>query len=113
MRYVNSGNEGIMCAETENIVAEFPAGRLFGEIALLDETKATRVLSAMTKTDCIMLLLNKEAFDLMVKDKIKKEQEEIGKFVYSSIPTLSDNFTLFTVIHNAHLLFKETVKYEY
>ena len=44
----------------------------------------------------------------MVKDKIKKEQDEIGKFVYNTIPTLRENFTLFTVMNNAHLLFKES-----
>lgn len=86
-----------MSAETENIIAEFSAGKLFGEIALTDEKNSCRVLSAMTKTDCILLWLNKEAFDLMVKDKIIKEQSEIGKFVYKNIPTLSSYFTQYAV----------------
>jgi hypothetical protein len=55
---VAAGKQVDLAVEVENIVAEFPKGRLFGEIALLDPTKATRVLSAMTKSDCILLILN-------------------------------------------------------
>lgn len=58
MRYLDTGSEGITSVEVENVVAEFDKGRLFGEIALLEPDKATRVLSAMTKTDCILLILN-------------------------------------------------------
>lgn len=57
MRYVESG-EGATTVECENVVAEFERGRLFGEIALLDPDKATRLLSAMTRTDCILLIFN-------------------------------------------------------
>ena len=58
VRQVDTCQEGMYCVEVENIVAEFPKGKLFGEIALLDPSKATRVLSSMTKTDCILLILN-------------------------------------------------------
>lgn len=44
--------------ECENEVVVFSKGKLFGEIALLDPNKATRMLSALTKTDCILLVLN-------------------------------------------------------
>jgi CRP-like cAMP-binding protein len=82
---------------------------MFGEIALLDPNKATRALSAMSKTDCIFLLLNFEAFDLLIKEKLKREREMMGKFVHSSIPFLSENFTLYNVVSNVHILFKKTV----
>ena len=58
MRYLDTGSDEMTSVECENVVAEFPKGRLFGEIALLDPSKATRQLSAMTKTDCILLMLN-------------------------------------------------------
>jgi hypothetical protein len=58
MRYIDTGNEGITCVELEIEVAEFSKNRIFGEIALLEPAKATRVLSAMTKTDCILIILN-------------------------------------------------------
>jgi CRP-like cAMP-binding protein len=82
---------------------------LFGEIAMLDPTKAMRALSAMTRTDCILLVLNMESFDLLIKEKLKRDREELGKFVYNSIPRLKDNFTLYSVVSNVHLLFKEEV----
>ena len=100
-------NEGLNCVEVENIIAEFPKGRLFGEIALLDPSKATRVLSAMTKSDCILLILNQEAFDIMVKEKIKRERDELGRFVYNALPNLKDHFSLLAVSSNVHVIFKE------
>lgn len=67
-------------------MSELESGRLFGEIALLDPNKATRALSAMCRSDCILLLLNFEAFDLLIKEKLKREREAMGKFVHLSIP---------------------------
>lgn len=75
----------------------------------MDSNKATRVLSAMTKTDCILLILNQEAFDIMVKEKLKRERDELGKFVYNSLPNLMDHFSLPAVSSNVHVIFKETV----
>ena len=106
---MDSGNDGVNYVEVENVVTEFGKGKLFGEIALLDPTKATRALSAMTKTDCIFIYLNKEAFDIMVKEKLKREREELGKFVYNAIPRLKDHFNLLAVSSNVHVLFKESV----
>jgi CRP-like cAMP-binding protein len=45
---------------------------MFGEIALLERGKSARVLSAMTKTDCILVELNSESFELLAKEKIKR-----------------------------------------
>lgn len=58
MRYLENGEDGLYSVETETVIVTFEKNRLFGEIALLDSTKATRMLSALTKTDCILLLLN-------------------------------------------------------
>ena len=51
MRYIDTGSDEMYTVECENVVVTFPKGRLFGEIALLDPNKATRMLSALTKTD--------------------------------------------------------------
>lgn len=107
MRFVDTGVESVQTVETENVINEFQAGSLFGEIALMDSSKSIRVLSTMTKTDCILLQINKEAFDIMIRDKMNKDRDEMGKFVYQSIPKLKDNFTLYNVIHNVHVLFQE------
>jgi hypothetical protein len=64
----------------------------------------------MTKTDCVLLKLNTEAFEIIVKEKLKREREDLGKFVFNNIPTLKDNFTLLNVLSNVHLLFKNMVK---
>jgi CRP-like cAMP-binding protein len=49
-------------------MAEFKTGKLFGELAMMNPDKATRALSAMTKTDCILMELNREVFNIMVKE---------------------------------------------
>lgn len=58
IRYIDTGSEGITNVDVENIIVEFYKGKLFGELALLDSSKKTRALSAMTKSDCILLMLN-------------------------------------------------------
>ena len=53
MRYLDNAH-----VEVENVIVEFPKGRLFGEIALTNPEKATRMLSDMTKNECILLVFN-------------------------------------------------------
>lgn len=75
MRYTEKGQNGHYSVECENTIVTFNKGKLFGEIALLEPSKATRLLSALTKTDCILLVLNQEAFDIIIKEKLKKNRE--------------------------------------
>ena len=76
---------------------------------MLDSSKTKRMLGAMSKTDCSLLVLNSEAFDLLIKEKLKKEREELGKFVYQCIPRIKEFYSLYSVLLNVHLLFKERV----
>ena len=52
--------------EEEVKVTEMGTGLVIGELAMMDP-KAVRALSGMAKTDCIFLLLNRDAFDILVK----------------------------------------------
>ena len=52
--------------EEEIKITEMGTGLVIGEIAMMDP-KAVRALSGMAKTDCIFLLLNRDAFDILVK----------------------------------------------
>jgi hypothetical protein len=51
-------------------------------------------------------MLNQEAFDIMVKEKIKKEREDMGKFVCNSMPKLKETIGLSTVVSNVHVIFE-------
>lgn len=53
--------------EEEVKAGECIEGTLIGEIAMLDPEKEKRAKSAMAKTDCIFLILNIEAFEILVK----------------------------------------------
>lgn len=82
---------------------------IFGEIALMNPKKRVRTLSAMTKNDCILLILNTEAFDIIVKEKLKREREDLGRYVHENLPTLKDNFSLYSVLSTVHVVFKPLV----
>jgi hypothetical protein len=45
----------------------------------------------------------------MLKEKLKRDKETLGKFVYNAIPKIKEYFSLYAVSSNVHLLFKEAV----
>jgi len=63
--------DNFVIIEEEVKVVELGVGTMIGEVAMMDP-KATRALSGMAKTDCVFLLLNRDAFDILVKVCINK-----------------------------------------
>jgi CRP-like cAMP-binding protein len=57
--------DNFVTVDEEFKIGELGAGTVIGELAMMDP-KATRLLSGMAKTDCIFLLLNRDAFDILV-----------------------------------------------
>lgn len=49
----------------------------------------------------------------MVKEKLKRERDELGRFVYNSMPNLKDHFSLLAVSSNVHVIFKEAVSFKH
>lgn len=47
----------------------------------------------------------------MVKEKIKKEREDMGKFVCNSMPKLTEIIGLSTVVSNVHVIFEPSVSF--
>lgn len=45
----------------------------------------------------------------MVKEKIKKEREDLGKFVCNSMPKLKETIGLPAVVSNVHVVFEHSV----
>jgi len=41
----------------------------------------------MTKSDCVLLKMNMEAFDSLLEEELKREMESMGKFVHTAIPS--------------------------
>lgn len=62
--------DNFVIVEEEVKVVELGVGTMIGEVAMMDP-KATRALSGMAKTDCVFLLLNRDAFDILVKVLLK------------------------------------------
>ena len=62
---------------------------------------ATRALTGVCSTDCIMLLLNKTIFEIIDIDKINKEREALGLIIYNSIPSIKKNYTFSRVVKGA------------
>jgi hypothetical protein len=47
----------------------------------------------------------------MLKEKFKRERDELGKFVHNSLPKLKEHFSLSAVSSNVHVIFKESVRH--
>jgi CRP-like cAMP-binding protein len=60
-------DEMIVIEEEIKMGFESGVGSLIGEIAMMDPSKASRALSGMAKTDSVFLLLNHDAFEVLVK----------------------------------------------
>ncbi|CDW82196.1 UNKNOWN [Stylonychia lemnae] len=98
--------------EEEEKVWEVAEGAIIGEIAMMDPLKATRALSGMNlicsimigmaKTDCVFLLLNHDAFDILVKEKQKKINEAMTQFLFEAVPRMKDLFQFKKVQKNVH-----------
>ena len=73
---------------------------------MLDPKNSKRFISGACKTDCIMLLLNLKAFDILIKDKMKKDREMLAMIVYNSVPNIQKFYTFPTVLRSAHFNFK-------
>jgi CRP-like cAMP-binding protein len=60
----------------ETKVSDFEKGRLFGEIALVDQSKnPKRVLSARALTDCLLIKISKDVFDMILRERFRKERD--------------------------------------
>ena len=79
-------------------------GELLGELAFLGSPY--RSLSAVALTDCLVIVLNLTAFNMVVKDRLMREQEEVGTFVFNILPGLKDFYSFNKVKSNAYILFK-------
>ena len=86
---------------------ESGVGALIGEIAMMDPTKASRLFSGMAKTDSIFLLLNHDAFDILVKEKQKKINEGLCTLIFDAIPKMHELFQFKKIVKNVHLTFKD------
>ena len=79
-------------------------GALLGELTFLGSPY--RSLSAVARTDCLVIVLNLTAFNMVVKDRLMREQDEVGSFVFNILPGLRDFYSFNKVKSNAYILFK-------
>ena len=93
--------DNYVVVEEETKVKELAAGIMIGEIAMMEEN-ARRLLSGMAKTDCVFLLLNRDVFDMVVKEKMKKENEQLCQFVFDSIPKMKEQFQFKKILKKVH-----------
>jgi len=60
---------------------------ILGEACLLEEPSSTRLSTALCKTDCKFLVMNKEFFDSMTEKK-KEDKEEFLKHIFPSFKNI-------------------------
>jgi len=66
-RKTRLAKDNFTTVEEEKKVGECDEGTLIGDIAMLYPERETRKLSGMAKTDCVFLILNKDAFDILIR----------------------------------------------
>lgn len=66
---------------------------MMGEQAMIyrnDDSRNTRLLSGIVTSDlCIVMGLNSLVFDTLVKERAKKEKEELATFIYDNVAGIS------------------------
>ena len=72
---------------------------------MLDPQQAKRLYSGVCHTNCILLMLNVKAFNILVKEKIKVEREKVASFVYNTIPGIYRFYPIARIVKGAHHLF--------
>lgn len=60
---------------------------------MMNPEKSSRLLSAMAKTDCIFLLLNHDAFNILLKSELKRDSEILTYFLLDHLPKLKELFS--------------------
>ena len=67
-------------------------GQLIGEVSMTyndDPKKNSRLFTCLGKSEfAIVLTFNKTVFDILVKERLKKDGEILAQFIYKSIPDL-------------------------
>jgi hypothetical protein len=66
-----------------------------------------RAMTGMCSMGCIMLLLNKEVFDIIGKDKANTEKVDIAQSIYKNIPGIQNQYVFSKVFRYAPQMFKE------
>jgi hypothetical protein len=90
-------NPDLVCYDIKLIkplkIAKASPGILMGEQSMIfrnDDTRNTRLLSGIITSDfCVVMALNSLVFDTLIKEKAKKEKEELASFIYDHIAGLS------------------------
>jgi cAMP-dependent protein kinase regulator len=74
-------------SEEDKFLKEYQPGEAFGELALL--YNAPRAATCISKTNCILWVLDRECFNHIVKDSAQKKREKYENFL-KSVEILSE-----------------------
>lgn len=81
-----------------------------GEVAMLnheDPLKNKRLFTCVVKSDISILLgLDVNVFNILVREKQKKQIEQLGMFLYQTLPAVTINFTLKKITQHASYIFQ-------
>ena len=79
------------------------SGELIGNDPDADAVQKT----AVCKSDCVILVLNRDVFEILEKKKQQKKKSELAQFLVDKIPTFLKHYSLYRLTDNAHQIFIE------
>lgn len=82
------------------------AGNLIGDIEGHDSISSKRQFTAMCKTDCILLELEQDVFDVLNKQRKRKDREFKTNHIIRTFPRILKSYTTYNISQNAPDLMK-------
>ena len=58
--------------------------------------------TAVCKSDSLILVLNRDVFEILEKKKQQKKKQELSQFLVDKIPNFLRHYSLFRLTDNAH-----------
>jgi len=87
------------------------AGKLIGEVSMKyrdDPAKNRRIYSCFTESEfAIVILMNHTVFDILLKEKLKPDSEQLSHFIYTTLPGISHNYTFNKVNTHSSYIFEQ------
>ena len=91
----------------ERRVASMQAGQVIGSMELVDKSESNkRDFTSFCKTDCILLQLEQDIFNIIYKQKVSRERQNLLKKIIDGFPSILKYYTEIRLLDTNHLYWK-------
>lgn len=110
-RQIESREEVFPIAASKHMIKTYSKivgkNELFGSEAMLAKNYKRKQNAVAVSEHALVLELTHESFDLLVKEQVRRDRTDLALFVYSHLPSMSDEYNFTQVTDKTSLLFSE------